>query len=470
MSRETITTNFPSQEDFTKEMGKFGKETTSIYARYEYPELAEDEKKLAKMMGVSDTALFTAGMAAIHTAIEAEELTAGDVVLCGKDVYGLTKDLYADLKKRGVEIEMIDSGNMTEIEERVKAKKPRLIILESVGNAQGMPVCDIKKLGEIATEANQNYAENYSEEKVLDMRIGRLGEVSTEIKTEILQAIVEFRKGNNQFVFRDVLNKLARPIVAQNLFGTSDPTEKQIKMANREAIHSILPEFARLIRFVLKNSREKLSLIIDNTLASPINYNPAKDLEGSGAKGIIVESATKAYQKGQDKITMGIVYSNDSEAVRAVKMKRMSRGTILQPNDEKLIPRDVDKAMPEIMPQHAQNALALAELISRSGKAIEVSHPNLPEHKNNELVQKISPDGITVVFYMKIKNAPAFVQKVKDLGGARIGIGGSFDHPETYLFCADDQHVRVAAGSGTSSEFEKTLDVFAQALEEYDKL
>lgn len=450
MSREHITTEFGSAGEWNEELGKFGKETTSIYARYEYPEAAKREKEFAEMIGVPDAAIFNAGMGAIYTAIEAEELKPGDVVLCGKDVYSLTKNMYKSLEKRGIRIEMCDSGNMEEIEKLVDEKKPRLIILESVANSSDMQVCDLKKLGEIAGKANDGYRENLSTEKLANKYFSKGGgEELEETKELLIKEITEFEKGNNPFVFRGAVRSL----------------ESVEEMSRGEAVRDI----SRAIKFILNHKRDKLSLIVDNTLASPVLYNPVKDLEESGAESVVVESATKHYQKGQDKITMGIAYSDSVEKIKAIRAKRSELGTYLQPNDEKEIPQDITKVMPEIMKRHAENALKLAELISSSGKATEVNHPNLPEHKQNELVKEIAPEGLVTLFYMKIKDAPGFVNKIKEIGGEKIGIGGSFGHPKTWLVNLGEEGIRIATGSENEEEFQEVLNIFKKALENYGK-
>jgi cystathionine beta-lyase/cystathionine gamma-synthase len=451
MPREKITTEFGSTGEWDKEVEKYEKgEDFNVYARYNYPELIKREKELAEMIGAEDCALFNAGMAAIETAVEAEDLKPGDVILCGRDVYDQTKELYKLLINRGVKIVEVDSGNMEEIEEKVKNEKPRLIILESVANAQNMQVCDIKKLVNISESANSYYQENLTAEKLIDKYFSKGGEVGVEKTKELLlKGISEFRKGNNPFVFREAIREF----------------EKVTGMERVETIRDI----SRAIKFVFKHKREKLSLIIDNTLASPALYNPLNDSRGSGVDLTVVESATKHYQKGQDKITMGIAYSYDKEKIKKIKEIRSIIGTYLQPDAEKEIPEDIAKVMPEIMKRHAENALELAELISSSGKAIEVSHPNLPEHKQNELVREIAPEGIVTLFYMKIKDAPGFINKVKEIGDDKIGVGGSFGHPKTWMLNLGEEVIRIAAGSEKDEKFQEVLNIFKKALENYEK-
>ena len=269
-----------------------------------------------------------------------------------------------------------------------------------------------------------------------------------EVKKLLIDEIKEFKEGNNPAVFREAIRKFV----------------EAAGMDRREAIRKI----SQAIKLTFRNSREKLSIVIDNTLVSPILYNPVKDLEKSGAEAVVVESATKHYQKGQDKITMGIAYSSDGEKIKAIKSKRSELGTYLQPNDEKEIPENITKIMPEILKRHSENALRLAELISDSGKAIEVNHPNLPEHKQSELVKEIAPQGIVTLFYIKIKDAAGFVNKVKEVGGEKIGVGASFGHPKTWLINTKEDEVRIAVGSEDKAEFEKVKDTFKKALENYD--
>lgn len=443
MAREKITTEH-TPESWEEEIKKYKEgKAVDIYARAGFPELRKREKEFAEMIGAPDTALFNSGMAAIYTTVEAENLKPGDVVLCGKDVYSQTKKMYGSLKEKGIEIVLLDSGNMEEIEEKVKEKRPRLIILEDIANSSDMQICDLKKLSAIAENANNEYKNELSLDKLLEKYISKRPELENlgeNEKAEILQSIEEFRVGNNPFVFRNMVKQMERA-----------------GMQRKESVR----ELSRLVKYVLKNSRDKLSLIIDNTLASPQLYNPINDL--GNAEAVVVESGTKHYQEGEDKITIGIAYSAGKEKIEAIKNKRTELGAYLQPNDEKEIPAKITEMMPDRMKRHAANALKLAEFINETGKA-EVSHPNLPGHKDNELAQKIAPEGLVTLFYMKIAEAPAFIKKVKEIGGDKIGVGVSFGHSKTWVFNIGDQ-VRVAAGSESEEEFEEVLDIFKKALE-----
>ena len=441
MTREKITTHH-TPKSCEKEIKKYvAGEPVDIYARFSYPELQSREQKFAEMTGTPDTALFNAGMAAIHTSVEAENLKPGDVVLCGRDVYSQTKEIYNSLQKRGIKIVMVDSGDMEEIAEKIKTEKPRLIILEDVANATTMQVNDIKKLIELAEKANERYKTELNPEYLLDeyfsKRQEKHGKETKNLENKILEQFAEFKKSNNPFIFRSIIKDIG------------------------------IKETVRVVKHLFRNSREKLSLIVDNTLASPSLYNPLKELGDSDVEMVVVESATKHYQKGHDKITMGIAYSNNDNKIKAIKKKRAEIGSYLQPITERQIPDDITSAMPEIMKRHASNALELAKFLS--GFGLDVSHPNLKEHKNSELVKEIAPEGLVTIFYINVPDSSAFLKRVYEAGKGKIGVGGSFGHKETWLLNLGENTIRIAAGSESKEEFKEVLNAFEEVIKELKK-
>src|SRR5688572_4015980 len=81
-----IAPEFESVEKYNQEINETG------YARYNYQELIDREANLTQMIeGAKDVALFNSGAGALHSAIESEDLKAGDVVFCANAVYGTTK-------------------------------------------------------------------------------------------------------------------------------------------------------------------------------------------------------------------------------------------------------------------------------------------------------------------------------------------------------------------------------------------
>src|SRR3989338_8969109 len=97
--RPKIAPEFGSVREFDAEINDVG------YARYNYTELQEREEKLRGMINeATDVALFNSGAAAMHSAIEAEGLKTGNIVLCANAIYGTTKSDIKQLENAGVEV------------------------------------------------------------------------------------------------------------------------------------------------------------------------------------------------------------------------------------------------------------------------------------------------------------------------------------------------------------------------------
>src|SRR3989338_8814757 len=101
---------FPKIAPEFEDVNHFKAEINDVgYARYNYKELLEREKRLKEMIGAADVALFNSGAAAMHSAIEAESLKTGDVVLCANAIYGTTKSDIAQLKNLGIKVVFFDA-------------------------------------------------------------------------------------------------------------------------------------------------------------------------------------------------------------------------------------------------------------------------------------------------------------------------------------------------------------------------
>lgn len=125
------------------------------YFRGGSPSLARLEKHISTLVGVGDgyLALTNSGMSAVITALEIASLSAGDIVVQGKEEYGqIYKYISIDLMNRGIISVEVDAGNIVEIEKTLQKlakqygkEKIKVIFLETVGNGPSMPVLDIEK-------------------------------------------------------------------------------------------------------------------------------------------------------------------------------------------------------------------------------------------------------------------------------------------------------------------------------------
>lgn len=124
-----------------------------IYSRYGNPTVAALEDALATIENGKFAVAYGSGMAAIHAALAACEITNGSLVLASQDLYGATFDL---LKKifgvYGVKTKTADFNNLDELKSKTAELKPRVLLAETISNPL-LKVCDLGKVAEIAHEA-----------------------------------------------------------------------------------------------------------------------------------------------------------------------------------------------------------------------------------------------------------------------------------------------------------------------------
>ncbi|MDE1860928.1 MAG: PLP-dependent transferase [Candidatus Micrarchaeota archaeon] len=118
-----------------------------MYRRDGYPLLADLERDVGKLIGVTpeQLLLYGSGMSALTAAIESAHPTQGDVVMRGFSVYSQTaRYVKRHLEPRGVKEVFVNSGDIDEIRETIARRSPRIIVLETVGNEGLMPVLDVE--------------------------------------------------------------------------------------------------------------------------------------------------------------------------------------------------------------------------------------------------------------------------------------------------------------------------------------
>jgi cystathionine beta-lyase/cystathionine gamma-synthase len=115
--------------------------------------------------------------------------------------------------------------------------------------------------------------------------------------------------------------------------------------------------------------------IIDNTLATPINYRPVEH-----GFDLIVHSATK-YLNGHNDIVAGVV-AGRAELVAGVKHKLDHLGGALDPHACFLLQRGLKTLAVRVRYQN-QSALELATYLSRHPRVAHVSYPGLEGHSSH---------------------------------------------------------------------------------------
>ncbi len=124
-----------------------------VYSRYGNPTVAALEEAMAEIENGKFAFCFGSGMAALHAALLASELSTGSVVLASQDLYGasleLLKTVFGAFGVRTVTADFSDIENL-----RLKAQelKPRVFLGETISNPL-LKVLDVEKVAEIARKS-----------------------------------------------------------------------------------------------------------------------------------------------------------------------------------------------------------------------------------------------------------------------------------------------------------------------------
>jgi len=442
-----ITKPYSSIEEWKEVLEKFKKgEPAEIYQRYGYADLEKREEKIAELIGMEkgEVALYNSGMAAITDSFESQNLTKGDVILYSPDIYGQSREyIEKDLKQKGIRAIPIESGNIENVEKAIDEYKPKVVFMETVGNAPELPVADIDRLIVKVEKTNKKYQEEHSFSRQLEKILSRKPWFSDSLLAKFEEAGNKISKEHSYMPLRSLAREITK--VGPEIF----PDRR-----------TILLELKSIIDTACLAKREKpMTLILDNTIPTSTNLKLAKKLEKTDAPIVVVESGTKFY--AHDVGTLGIVYSKDKEKILELKLRRAIAGTYLPAAVEKLLPEWSKEEFEVRNKQILKNTKFLAETMAKlRGKiGIEaVSHPNLPDHPNYKYASENMPDGAAAIFYLKCKDSLETADKLKKVLGDKVEIGGSFGFDKTRLLPLFDGILRIAGGSEKPEDLEKILE------------
>lgn len=174
------------------------------------------------------------------------------------------------------------------------------------------------------------------------------------------------------------------------------PTNPMMSLVDIEAISQIC-------------KKKNLTLVVDNTFASPILQNPL-DL---GAD--IVTHSTSKYISGHSDVVGGFLATNDKTWHEKLHFVMNSSGSMPGPWDAYLTLRGC-KTLELRVKRQVENAKIVAAFLSTQPNVEAVHYPGLESHPQHELAQKQMKDfGGMVSFEIKgaLKAANTFMQATK---------------------------------------------------------
>jgi cystathionine beta-lyase/cystathionine gamma-synthase len=121
-----------------------------VYPRYGTPTNAALEQAVATLEGGEAALSFASGMAAIHAALLATGLEAGQAVVAAQDVYGATYALLANLfTSLGIRVRFVNISDLPSVERAIAEEKPQAVFCETISNPL-LKVADVPAVAELA--------------------------------------------------------------------------------------------------------------------------------------------------------------------------------------------------------------------------------------------------------------------------------------------------------------------------------
>lgn len=161
-----------------------------------------------------------------------------------------------------------------------------------------------------------------------------------------------------------------------------------------------VPKLVDVVSFAKKAG---ILSIIDNTFASPINFQPL-----AAGFDLVVHSATK-YLNGHSDIVAGCVMGAQSH-VSAIRRTVNHYGGVLDPHPGFLLARGI-KTMALRVKAHNENGAALAAFLQGHRAIADVSYPGLPSHPDHAHAAELFA-GFGGMISMRLRGGMAAAEKL----------------------------------------------------------
>ncbi|MFF9027780.1 cystathionine gamma-synthase [Streptomyces iakyrus] len=168
-------------------------------------------------------------------------------------------------------------------------------------------------------------------------------------------------------------------------------------------------------------------LVVDNTFATPYLQQPL----ALGAD-IVVHSLTK-YMGGHSDVVGGALITADAGLGEELAFHQNAMGAVAGPFDSWLVLRGT-KTLSVRMDRHSENAVKIADMLTRHARVSSVLYPGLPEHPGHEVAAKqMKTFGGMVSFRVEGGEAAAVEvcnrAKIFTLGESLGGVESLIEHP-----------------------------------------
>ncbi|MEU1313843.1 cystathionine gamma-synthase [Streptomyces tibetensis] len=168
-------------------------------------------------------------------------------------------------------------------------------------------------------------------------------------------------------------------------------------------------------------------LVVDNTFATPYLQQPL-----SLGADIVVHSLTK-YMGGHSDVVGGALITGDAELGEELAFHQNAMGAVAGPFDSWLVLRGT-KTLSVRMDRHSENAVKVADMLTRHARVTSVLYPGLPEHPGHEVAAKQMKSFGGMVSFRVEGGEEAAVEvcnraKIFTLGESLGGVESLIEHP-----------------------------------------
>lgn len=123
-----------------------------VYGRYGTPTHDALQEVVALLEGGEAAFAFASGMAAVHAAVLATGISAGDTLLAAQDLYGASYTLFTQIFSRlGIQAVLTDVTDLPAVARALDSLRPKVLYVETVSNPL-LKIADLPALARLAHE------------------------------------------------------------------------------------------------------------------------------------------------------------------------------------------------------------------------------------------------------------------------------------------------------------------------------
>jgi cystathionine beta-lyase/cystathionine gamma-synthase len=156
-----------------------------------------------------------------------------------------------------------------------------------------------------------------------------------------------------------------------------------------------VPDLGKIVNIAHKKGAK---IIVDNTIATPYNFNPF-DYEAD----IIVHSTTK-FLNGLNNHIGGVSLTRDPELLSILKKFQVLTNSFMDPEDGIVLERNL-KGFKKRMKIINKNAVKIADYLNQNPKVGKVYYPGLKNHPDHIVAKKYLLNGYSGLMSFVLKNS-----------------------------------------------------------------